>query len=165
LINRPKLRKTAIALAIAFALPACSLNCPFNNNPLTPSLQYPARYEKPGGWVYLLPLDTWTRNPAVERELRTGLRAHGIASLTDKYHMQCVPRASETGCIDCFACRLTFHDWRVDMTSAVPFLYFPVSSCVDYGEIRLQAEIGPGSSVSAMTYWQMTPAVRENLSH
>jgi hypothetical protein len=105
---------------------------------------------------YRLPLDAWTTNPEVEWFLQREVKRNGIATLTAKYGMQCVPRSSVAGCTDCYTCTRTFREWLLGASTVIPGF-----KCLDYGEVSVHAEIGPGSTVAAMTYWKTSPEVHK----
>jgi hypothetical protein len=147
---RPRSSVGLIILICTFVLSACD-PCLSIRTPLEAAALYDQRPDGHGGIVYLQPLDAWTRHPAVERFIEATVREGGIARLAAEYGMRCGPRATDTGCIDCFTCRATIREWGRDAS--------PAFACMDYGTIRVQAEVGPNSAVAAMTYWETTPAV------
>jgi hypothetical protein len=138
-----------IILTCLAGLSACD-PCSTIRTPLEAAALYDQRPDGHGGIVYLQSLDAWTRHPAVERFVEAIVRTGGIARLETENGMQCVARATDTGCSDCFTCRATIREWGRDAS--------PASACMDYGTIRVQVEVGPNSAVTAMTYWQTTPA-------
>lgn len=139
-----------ILSTVGFALSACS-PCSSMRDPLEAAALYDERPDGRGGTLYSLPPDEWTRNLAVEDVLRAAVEAGGLSRLSAKHGMQCVPRASVSNCTDCFICRRTVHDRRLS-TKAPP-------ACVDYGLTRIEAQVGPGNNISAMTFWQTSSAV------
>jgi len=103
---------------------------------------------------HLLPANAWTKNPKLEAFLKEVIQAGGVASLRTTYGMQCFPRASSDGCADCYACSKTFPGKRLAMASTGSPLYGRDLLCVDDGEMFVKAEIGPGSAISAMSFWK-----------
>ena len=137
------------ALLVALGLGACSSHCPPQG--LRGAAMYESEVNRKGR-ILPLPNDQWVRNPGVEAFLRDTLRAEGFASLTGKYGMQCVPRAEPAGCSDCHVCSANFPGTAITMKPALPFLFAPYMTCIDYGEMSVRAEIGPGQTVNATTY-------------
>ena len=133
--------RTAIALAvIAVSITACSVNCARwdSHQPWDRTLEVPSTE------VGVKP-NVWTRRAPLEAFLLGVIQKDGIASLTTDHGMQCSPRDATPGCSDCYVCRktvllkaLTVRDIRL--------------TCIDDGEIFVDADIGPGSKVIAMTY-------------
>jgi hypothetical protein len=137
-------------------LSACgSLECTFNKN----DLEFAATINHVGGGYYPLPHDAWTINPRLEGFLRNALKTEGFDSLTTKYGMQCVASRRDAGCQDCFTCRKSVKEWTLGSMALLPGF-----KCVDWGEVLVQADLGPGSSLKAVTYWRTTPDAREYLA-
>jgi hypothetical protein len=138
----------------------CSLECDFCKN----ELEAVATLPHTGGGIHPLPHDVWTPNPELEAFLRDALKAAGVRSLAAKYALQCLPPPLEAGCSDCATCRKTVKEWRMGSIPPPVPLYMPIWKCVDYGEVLVQADIGPGSSIKAMTYWQTSSEARQQLA-
>jgi len=141
-------------LVAAGVLSACSLECDFYKNDLEAAATLPHS----GGGYNPLPRDVWTTNPELEAFLRTVLQTEGAGALSAKYGLQCAP--SDSACVGCVTCRKTIKEWRMRIDQ----LPLPMYACVDYGEVLVQADVGPGSAVKAMTYWKTTPEAREVLA-
>jgi hypothetical protein len=136
----------SVVLAIALGLSACSLVCP---PPGLEEAAYPSIKPNDGFFIF----DVWRKNPGAEAFLRDRLQTEGLASLTTKHGMQCVPQAS-ADCADCSVCSSTFPGKTLG-ASGIAF------ACVDYGQMFVRAEIGPGTRVIAMTYWR-TPEKKDS---
>lgn len=81
--------------------------------------------------------------------LRNTITANGVDGLVSKYQFHCVPRAAEFGCVDCYTCTRTIAKRGTD------YLGFR-TVCVSDGEILVQAAVGSGLAVRAMTYWRIS---------
>lgn len=104
------------------------------------------------------PPDAWKEDGSLEIFLRRALKTQSVAAVAARYGLQCLPRDEPSGCNDCFICRTTVKQWRFgQMPIPLPVLAI---KCVDYGEVLVQAEIGPQSSIKAMTYWKTSPEAR-----
>ena len=157
-------RSVLVLLLGVGALSGCGFSCDpvkdFDKNDLEKAASYPEGW----GGRRSLPVDTWTRNPDLEAFLRAALKTENVGTIATKYGMQCLPASQGSGCDDCFACRKTVREWRMGMATPPIPIYMEVFKCVDYGEVLVQAAIGPGQTVTAMTYWKTTPEARETLS-
>jgi hypothetical protein len=151
---KPKPVAAPLLVLGVLGVSACSLDC----DPSKSSYDTAVLYDKPEGRPYSLPLDTWTKNPKLEAFLRKVVEREGAGALAAKYNMRCSPQPTATGCPDCLACTKTSHDWRLG-PAAFQIGFTPIWKCVDYGEILVQADVGPGRHVSAMTYWKTTSEV------
>lgn len=110
----------------------------------------------------LRPVGTWNEDRELEDFLRNALKTQSATTVAARYGLQCMPRDQAIGCSDCFTCRGSVWQWRLGgMSIPLPVLAL---KCVDYGEVLVQAEIGPQSSVRAMTYWKTSPEAREDLA-
>jgi hypothetical protein len=151
---KPKPVSAPLLVLSMLGLSACSLDCDTSKS----SYDEAVMYGKPEGRPYSLPLDTWTKNPKVEAFLRAVVQQEGARALAAKYGMQCSPQPAAASCLDCLACTKTSHDWRLG-PAAFQIGFTPIWKCVDYGEILVHADVGPGPRVSAMTYWKTTSEV------
>ena len=143
-MRRLPLAALSLWLVLAVGLSGCGNLCP-----LPDSLEVAARYKDDVNGGYDLPSDVWTRNRDVEFLLRSVVKTEGVAALWSEFHMQCFP-APTTGCADCQHC-------TASRRQEYAVLRFPVSYRDNRGEILIRAEVGPGSTVSAMTYWRKRP--------
>jgi len=150
---RSKPVSALLLVLCVLGMSACSLEC----DPRKSSYDNAVMYGKAEGRPYSLPLDTWTKNPELEAFLGEVVRREGAGALAAKYGMQCSPQAPAS-CPDCLVCTKTSHDWRLG-AAAAQVGFTPIMKCLDYGEILARADVGPGSHVSAMTYWKTTPEV------
>ncbi len=94
---------------------------------------------------YVLPPDTWAANPEVTAFLRKVVEQEGRSALVSSYGFHC-KAAPTSDCPDCSSCTRTMHRVRDN-----PFSFI---GCVDDGVMRFQVDVGPGSTVRAMTYWK-----------
>lgn len=93
----------------------------------------------------MVPFDAGVDNPTVAAFLRKVVEQEGKSALVSSYGFQC--QAGPTpDCLDCSSCTRTMHRIRDNHCSFV--------GCVNDGVMRFQADVGPGSSVRAMTYWR-----------
>jgi hypothetical protein len=145
----PSLRSIVGTLLIVAGLSGCGL-CPEPDGLTRASaLQY---YERsvvgPDGNSTLkqvVPFDAWADNPAVAAFLRKVVEQEGRAALVSSYGFQC-KAAPTPDCLDCSSCTRTMPRVRDNLYGLV--------GCLNDGVMRFQANVGPGSSVRAMTYWQ-----------
>ncbi len=141
---------TSWLLFVALGLSACgSIECPPEG--LQTAAHYPNNVNIRAGLMSAR--DRWVRNPGAEAFLRTALRSERATTLADKHGMQCTAQPS-AGCTDCYVCDTAFPFSAISMSNAIPFMFAPRLSCTADGEVFLRAEIGPGDSVTAMTFWQ-----------
>jgi hypothetical protein len=97
------------------------------------------RYEKP--------FDTWVDNPKLAEAIREEIGEKGRQPLIDRYEFECRPRSAVDPCADCLSCTATFWQWALSTTS------FIKPGFKHRGDALVSVEIGPGTAVSAMTYW------------
>lgn len=158
---RSTLAKVLCAFILIGALAACGFECDlrkdFERNDLEKAAEYPqAQVRTRSLAVRSLPVDAWVQNSDLERFLKEALTKGPPDAIAEKYGMQCVPK-NQAACPDCRSCRKSFREWRMGMD--IP----PIFKCVDLGEVLIQADIDPGPSVRAMTYWKTTRAGRDYL--
>lgn len=101
-----------------------------------------------------LPTNEWVRNRGAESFIGDVVRRDGIAALTAKYGMQCLPRSEAADCTDCYLCTKSYPDKGLRMTGFGP-IPVPYTTCVDRGQMTVRAEMGPGSAVSVMSYHEV----------
>ncbi|CAN0297330.1 unnamed protein product [Phaeothamnion confervicola] len=97
------------------------------------------RYEKP--------FDTWVDNPKLAEAIRDEIQETGRERLIDRYEFECKPRPAADSCADCLSCTAIFWQWELSKSS------FIKPGFVHRGDARVSVEFGPGTAVSAMTYW------------
>lgn len=142
-------------LLAALALPGCEAHfCP-DPSPLERATGYPTKPHPagapPGPSVYSLSLNAWVDHRRMTEFLREAVTADGVDGLVSKYQFHCAPGAAEVGCTDCYICTRTIAKRATD------YLGFR-TVCVGDGEVLVQASIGPGPTVRAMTYWRISDA-------
>jgi len=123
-------------------------------------LESAALYRSTSDNRFLRALDTWTPNKDLETFIHETVENEGVDALRTKHGMQCVPRYAEPDCRDCLTCTTTLRDRRLGMHTGLP-IYIEWFKCEDYGEVLVNVDLGPGSSVKAMTYWRTSPVARE----
>lgn len=133
------MKSVPFVTALLLVLAGCSGGlCPEASD-----LEEAARYYVRSEGGYSKPLNTWVDNPKLEAFLRDALRRGGIQGLRVDHGLECTQHLS---CADCWTCARTLpiseHEW---------VLSGPV--CRRAGELLIHADIGPGPSVRAMTYW------------
>jgi hypothetical protein len=121
--------------------------CPTYLSPLEIAARYPTRTSPDTGRTYYaLARDAWVDNQEMTAFLRGAVASGGVDGLVSEHQFQCTPRPAEENCLECYTCK-----------RAVPVRYSDVwmlrGLCVDAGDVLVQAYIGPGRAVRAMTYW------------
>lgn len=140
-------------LVVALALSGCEAHfCP-DPSPLERASSYPHKFIPPGTppglSEFSLPLNAWVDHRRMTEFLHNSVMADGVDGLVSKYQFHCVPRAAEFGCVDCYNCT------RAIAKRSTDYLGFR-TVCVSDGEVLVQAAIGPGPAVRAMTYWRVS---------
>lgn len=142
-------RGMAIVLAAMFAalaLAGCGgESCP-DRSPLERAALYPEP-PIPGRANYGLARNAWVYNQWMTAFLQKAVASEGIDGLVSKLQFRCTPRPTEENCVDCYTCTravaVRFNDLWVLRTI-----------CVDADDVLVQAYVGPGRTVRAMTYWR-----------
>lgn len=137
------------------ALSGCALECLKERPPDTEAFENAVG--NPHG-----PPDKWREDRDLEIFLRDALKTQSATAIAARYGLQCLPRDQAIGCSDCFTCRASVRQWQLGAKS-IPLPVLAIK-CVDYGEVLVQAEIGPQSSVKAMSYWKTSPEARDDLA-
>jgi hypothetical protein len=147
------------------ALQACSAGCDLDKDIDKNDFEKEALYPQARGGDAMLPLDTWTRNPSLEAFIGKSLKTDDVRTLAAKYALQCLLTESRAGCADCFTCRKTFRDWGWSLRTPPIPIYIEIAKCIDYGQMFVEATIGPGPAVKAMTYWKTTPEAHDAIAN
>lgn len=100
-----------------------------------------------GTMQYEKPFDSWVDNPELAKALRAEIAERGLDSVLDRYEFACKPRSADDLCRDCLSCTATFWQWARSTAS------FIKPGFVHRGDALVSVQIGPGTAVSAMTYW------------
>lgn len=145
-------------------LQACSAGCDLGKDTKRSEFESEALYPQARGGDATLPPDTWTRNPGLEAFIGKALKIEGLSALAAKFALQCFPTEGRAGCSDCFTCRKAFRDWRIEFRTPPVPIYIEIAKCADFGEVLVEATIGPGPEVQAMTYWKTTPEAHDALA-
>lgn len=130
-------------LLAALALSGCGgERCP-DLTPLESAARYPGLS---GHATYGLARNAWVDNQRMTAFLREAVASDGVDGLVSKLQFQCTPRSADENCVECYTC-----------TRTVPVrfgdLWVLRSICVDADDVLVQAYVGPGQAVRAMTYW------------
>ncbi len=133
------------SLLAALALSGCGgEQCP-ELSPIEIAARYPLA-PLPGSANRGLARDTWVDHPRMTAFLRQSVASDGVDGLVSKLQFRCTPRPATENCVDCYTCE-----------RAVPVRYTDLwvlrTICVDAHPVLVQAYIGPGHAVRAMTYW------------
>ena len=86
------------------------------------------------------PTNTWIDNSKVAASLLKFIEEEGVGSLVKRHGFECVPKPGGD-CPDCLACTLN----RRGIIG-----YY----CEPDGDLFVKAEIGPGKTMRAQTYWR-----------
>lgn len=145
------------SLLAALALPGCEAHFCTDHSPLERASDYPWKFippgAPPGAHGFGLPLNAWVDHRRMTEFLGNIVMADGVDGLVSRYQFQCTPRAAEAGCADCYTCTRTIA--KRDTT------YVGLRTvCVGDGEVLVQASVGPGRTVRAMTYWRKQEQAR-----
>jgi hypothetical protein len=140
-------------LPLILLLSGCSLGeCAHERTPDA------VKFEQALALPELGPGDVWREDGSLEIFLRHALKTQSVAAVAARYGLQCLARDEASGCNDCFTCRTSVKQLRFgQMSVPLPVLAL---KCVDYGEVLVQAEIGPQSSVKVMAYWKTSLEAR-----
>lgn len=140
--NLAAILSTGIA---ASALAACDVQCPPMN-----AFEEAASYRwLINGERYLDPINSWVRNQPLEAFILKVYRMEGLNGLRSRYSFQCTARKITPPCADCHTCTLVLP--KRPATAEWP------NTCRPVGEMTIKADIGPGWTVSALTYWERRP--------
>ena len=93
-----------------------------------------------GAPVYDKPDNIWIDNPKMAAFVAKEIERNGVNWFAVRYRFACAPKPGGD-CLDCFVCTLS-------RTGVVDY------DCQPVGDLFVKAEIGPGKTVQAMTYWQ-----------
>lgn len=132
---------------LAFGLAACEREYWPDRTSVTNAAENRRVTQADGSVGYTKLLDTWVDNPKLADAIREEIQKGGIEGLVDRYDFDCKPRPAGGECADCLSCTATFWQWERSRTS------FIKSGFKHRGDALVSAEIGPGTAVSAMTYW------------
>lgn len=110
---------------------------------VTGATENPSKKLPDGTRKYERPFNVWVDNPKLANAIRAEIKKSGLDELVRRYEFQCVPRSCD-GCLNCTA---TFWQWERSTAS------FIEPGFVHRGDALVSVQIGPGMSVSAMTYW------------
>lgn len=140
--------KRIICAALGGVLAALTLSgCGGAHCPEPTPLEGAARYpELSGHATYGLALNAWVANQRMTAFLREALATDGVDGLVSRLQFQCKPHPGDENCVECYTC-----------TRTVPIRFNGLwglrSICRDVSPVFVQAYIGPGRVVRAMTYW------------
>ena len=134
---RYRLLPVAAILFLASGISACTPLCQKWMNDVWVGSAYTLDYGSPD---YREPVNTWIDNPKMAAFLADSLQRQGKNALVYWHGFKFSPKP-DGNCPDCVVCTLSLagvigHDCQPD------------------GDLFVKAEIGPGTSVRAMTYWR-----------
>jgi len=138
---RRRLQSVAAILLLAVGIPACHPLCPEMNN-IWVGTAYATNISNDDGG-YDRPANAWVDNPRMAAFVANSVERTGVKWLGIQYGFECVPK-SGGDCPDCFVCTAS----RGGVVNAIR------NKCQPDGDLFIKAEIGPGTSVRAMTYWR-----------
>jgi hypothetical protein len=144
----PRFLPTAlVVILMALALASCT-GCPEPEG-LVEAARYGWKSAPPergpkydGPWP---PLYQWAERPNVAAYLRKAVEQEGRQALVSKHGFRCKPDPT-ADCADCLNCSLAIA-WIATRPYSIPM-------CVNDGTMLIEAYVGPGSEVRAMTYWR-----------
>jgi len=134
---------TMLGALLALGLTACEREYWPLNTLVTGATENPSEGLPDGTRKYERPFNVWVDNPKLANAIRIEIKEGGREELVCKYEFQCVPRPCE-GCLSCTA---TFWQWEHSKVSIIK------PGFVHRGDALVSVQIGPGTAVSAMTYW------------
>jgi len=114
---------------------ACSLCPPGDELSLAAQYRHDSLLVPPG---YREPMNSWIPSPGLSSFLQRAVAAGGSQALVASYRFKCSPTGE---CPECLSCSHTVHGFRN-------------YDCRPEGDMLLQAYVGPGNTVRAMTYWK-----------
>jgi hypothetical protein len=86
-------------------------------------------------------LGAWVEHKRLAAFIGDVVRAEGIAGLETNHGFRCTPRPEGHTCTRAIPKRGSY----------MPNIFY--THCVDEGDMQVRAEIGPGSAVRAMSFW------------
>lgn len=119
-------------VAACMAIPVCP-----ETDEITTGYAY---HYNEGARDYAEPANTWIDSVAMADFLRDLIEKKGRQALVSERGFQCSPRPAAE-CPDCLVCSRTVHNVRNH-------------HCRGEGDMFIEAYVGPGTSVRAMTYWR-----------
>lgn len=134
---RRHLLPVAAILLLAIGVSACKPFCMPQLNDVWVGSGYTSYYRD---GVTDEPANVWIDNPKMAASLAKFIERHGVRSLVYRHDFKCAPKPG-ADCPDCLVCTLN----RRDVISY---------DCQPGGDLFVKAEIGPGTSVRAQTYWR-----------
>lgn len=135
----------AAMLLLAVGISACHPLCPEMNNIWVQDAYAPdiLRWVDSNNPVYDRPANAWVDNPRMAAFVANSVERTGVKWLGIQYGFECVPKLGED-CPDCFVCTLS----RGGVINVIG------GKCQPDGDLFVKAEIGPGKTVRAQTYWR-----------
>jgi hypothetical protein len=147
-VEMPKFYLVALAVILtALGLAGCAL-CPEREG-LAEAATYGMKRAPPekgtrydGPWPRA---NQWADRPNVAAYLRKVVEQEGRQALVSGHGFQCKPDPA-ADCADCLNCSRAIA-W-------VENNFYSIPGCASAGTMLIEAHIGPGSRVRAMTYWR-----------
>lgn len=139
---RHRLLPVAAIPVLAISFSACQPLCPEMND-IWVGTAYSRDLRRWEDGVYDRPANAWVDNPKMAAFVRNSIERTGVKWLSIQYGFACAPEPGGD-CPDCFVCTVS----RGGVVNVVD------QKCQPDGDLFVRAEIGPGTSVRAMTYWR-----------
>ncbi len=134
---RHRLQPVAVILLLAIGVSACKPMCLPKFNDVWAGSGYAIDYRSRESRQ---PLNVWIDNPQMAASLAKFIEKDGVRSLVYRHDFECAPKPGGD-CPDCLVCTLN----RRGVIGI---------DCQPDGDLFVKAEIGPGTTVRAMTYWR-----------
>lgn len=136
-----------LGIFFVFGLSACEREYWPERNGVTSAVNNRRIPQADGTVGYTRPLNTWVVNPELAEAIREEIQEKGRQQVLDSHEFECKPRPAPDSCADCLSCMAIFWQWARSTSS------FIKPGFVHRGDAKVSVEIGPGTAVSAMTYW------------
>ena len=138
-----------VALVLLVAGCAGEICPPHDSYPeIERATHYDYRSGPDGRHGFVEPSGTWVERPSLAEFLKRAIAQRGRSGLVAEYGFRCSARTGEAACADCITCTRTVHTYRTSMSLLD-------GGCVHYGDIYVQAHVGPRADVWAQTYWKL----------
>jgi hypothetical protein len=139
---RHRLLPIAAVLILAIGVSACQPLCREMND-IWIGNAYRRDISRWEEGVYERPVNAWVDNPQMAAFVRNSVQRTSVKWLSIQYGFSCAPKTGED-CPDCFVCTVS----RGGVVNVID------GKCQPDGDLFIKAEIGPGTTVRAMTYWR-----------
>lgn len=134
---RCRLLPIVVTLLLAIGVSACKQLCLPQFNDVWVGSGYTSDYHD---GITHEPANVWIDNPKMAASLAEIIEKRGVRWLVYRHDFECVPKPG-ADCPDCLVCTL-------NKRGVISY------DCQPGGDLFVKAEIGPGTSVRAQTYWR-----------